>query len=365
MKPTAKLHQAGQSLWLDDITRELLDSGTLQRYIEQLSVTGLTSNPSIFDHAIAHSDKYDDEIRRLTGRGYAGEALFFELALEDLARAADMFLPVHAATAGTDGWVSLEVSPLLAYQTQETIAEARRLWQRANKRNLFIKIPGTEEGRPAIEATIAAGVPVNVTLLFSPDQYEAAADAYMRGLERRIEAGLAPNVRSVASVFISRWDRAVADKVPASERNTLGVAVGQLAYQRYRDILESDRWQRLANYGAMPQRLLFASTSMKDPKAPDAFYVNALAAPNTVNTMPAPTLEAFADHGSVGDMVSRDGGDAQQAIDRNIKAGIDVAALATKLQKDGAQAFVESWKDLLKAIDSKSRALGASVAAAA
>ena len=357
MNATVKLHQAGQSLWLDDITRELLDSGTLQRYIEQLSVTGLTSNPSIFDHAITHSDKYDDEIRRLTARGYSDEALFFELALEDIGRAADMFLPVHNATAGADGWVSLEVSPLLAYQTAETIAEARRLSQRANKRNLFIKIPGTAEGRPAIEAAIAAGIPVNVTLLFSPDQYEAAAEAYMRGLERRIEAGLPPNIRSVASVFISRWDRAVADKVPEPLRNTLGVAIGQLAYKRYRDLLDSDRWQRLTNYGAAPQRLLFASTSMKDPKAPDAFYVNALAAPNTVNTMPAPTLQAFADHGTFGGTLGRDASDAAGTIDRHVKAGIDVKALATKLQVDGAEAFVESWKDLLKAIDVKSRKL--------
>ncbi len=358
MNATAKLHSAGQSLWLDDITRELLDSGTLQNYIAQLSVTGLTSNPSIFDHAITHSDKYDDEIRRLTARGYSGEALFFELALEDLARAADMFRPIHQATAGTDGWVSLEVSPLLAYQSDETIAEARRLWRRANKANLFIKIPGTKEGLPAIEQTIAAGVPVNVTLLFSPQQYEAAADAYMRGLERRIGAGLAPDVRSVASVFISRWDRAVADQAPAAIRNTLGAAIGKLAYKSYRDLLDSDRWQRLMNYGAVPQRLLFASTSMKDPNAPDAFYVDALAAPNTVNTMPAPTLTAFADHGAAGTLLQRDGGDGAATIAQHTKAGIDVDALADKLQSDGAQAFVESWKDLLQAIDTKSRALG-------
>jgi transaldolase len=363
MNATAKLHDAGQSLWLDDITRELLDSGTLQHYIEQLSVTGLTSNPSIFDHAITHSDKYDDEIRRLTARGYSGEALFFELALEDLARAAEMFRPIHVATAGTDGWVSLEVSPLLAYQTEETIAEARRLWRRANKANLFIKIPGTKEGLPAIEQTIAAGVPVNVTLLFSPQQYEAAADAYMRGLERRIGAGLAPDVRSVASVFVSRWDRAVADKLPAAMHNRLGVAVGKLAYKSYRDLLDSDRWQRLMNHGAVPQRLLFASTSMKDPQAPDAFYVDGLAAPNTVNTMPAPTLAAFADHGDAGRLLQRDGGDGAATIAQHTKAGIDVDALADKLQSDGAQAFVESWKDLLQAIDTKSRALGLQKAA--
>ncbi len=363
MNATAKLHSAGQSLWLDDITRELLDSGTLQQYIRDLSVTGLTSNPSIFDHAITHSDKYDGEIRRLTARGYSGEALFFELALADLERAADMFHPIHQATAGTDGWVSLEVSPLLAYQTDETIAEAQRLWHRADKDNLFIKIPGTKEGLPAIEQSIAAGVPVNVTLLFSPRQYEAAADAYMRGLERRIAAGLAPDVRSVASVFISRWDRAVADKVPAELRNRLGAAIGKLAYKSYRELLDSNRWQRLMNHGAAPQRLLFASTSMKDAKAPDAFYVDTLAAPNTVNTMPAATLTAFADHGDAGTLLQRDGGDGAATIAEHVKAGIDVDALAEQLQSDGAQAFVESWKDLLQAIDTKSRALGVKKAA--
>lgn len=363
MNATAKLHDAGQSLWLDDITRDLLDSGTLENYIKQLSVTGLTSNPSIFDHAISHSDNYDAEIRRLAARGYSGEALFFELALQDLARAADLFHPIHKATAGTDGFVSLEVSPLLAYQTDETIAEARRLWHRANKANLFIKIPGTKEGLPAIEQTIAAGVPVNVTLLFSPQQYEAAADAYMRGLERRVAAGLAPDIRSVASVFISRWDRAVADKVPAEMRNTLGAAIGKLAYKSYRDLLDSDRWQRLMNHGAVPQRLLFASTSMKDPKAPDSFYVDSLAAPNTVNTMPAPTLTGYAAHGNVGKLLQRDGGDGAATVAQHTKAGIDVGALAMQLQSDGAEAFVASWKDLLKAIDTKSRALGVQKAA--
>jgi transaldolase len=259
--------------------------------------------------------------------------------------------------------VSLEVSPLLAYQTEETIAEALRLWRRADKDNLFIKIPGTKDGLPAIEQTIAAGVPVNVTLLFSPQQYEAAADAYMRGLERRIAAGLAPNVRSVASVFVSRWDRAVADKLPAAMHNKLGAAIGKLAYKSYRDLLDTDRWQRLMNFGAAPQRLLFASTSMKDPQAPDAFYVDTLAAPNTVNTMPAPTLTAFADHGHAGSMLKRDGGDGAATIAAHAKAGIDVDALADQLQSDGAQAFVASWKDLLQAIDTKSRALGVQKAA--
>ncbi len=357
MKPTARLSDVGQSLWLDDITRELLDDGTLARYINDLSVTGLTSNPSIFDHAIAHSEKYDGEIRRMTARGYASEALFFELALEDLNRAAELFMPIHVATAGADGWVSLEVSPLLAYETEETTAEAIRLSRRANRSNLFVKIPGTTEGLPAIEAAIFAGVPVNVTLLFSPAQYAAAADAYMKGLERRVAAGLAPDVRSVASVFISRWDRAVAGKVPEALRNTLGVAVGKLSYKSYRDVLESDRWQRLANHGASAQRLLFASTSVKDDKAPDTLYVQALAAPNTVDTMPQATLAAFADHGKVDGVLPRDGGDGAAVLEQHRAAGIDVAALAARLQTEGAQAFVESWKDLLKAIDTKSRAL--------
>jgi transaldolase len=293
----------------------------------------------------------------MTARGYASEALFFELALEDLGRASELFMPVHLATAGADGWVSLEVSPLLAYETEETTAEAIRLSRRANRPNLFVKIPGTTEGLPAIEAAIFAGVPVNVTLLFSPGQYAAAADAYMKGLERRIAAGLPPDVHSVASVFISRWDRAVAGKVPETLRNALGVAVGRLAYKSYRDVLESDRWQRLANRGASAQRLLFASTSVKDDKAPDTLYVQALAAPNTVDTMPQSTLIAFADHGKVGDVLPRDGGDASTVLEQHRAAGIDVAALATRLQTEGAQAFVDSWKDLLKAIDTKSRAL--------
>ena len=363
MRSTDRLRAAGQSLWLDDITRDLLDSGTLQQYIQHCSVTGLTSNPSIFDHAITHSDKYDNEIHRLTARGYSSEALFFELALQDLTRAADLFRPIHDATAGTDGWVSLEVSPLLAYRAEETVAEALRLWRRANRPNVFIKIPGTKEGLPAIEQTIVAGVPVNVTLLFSPHQYEVAADAYMRGLEQRIAKGLAPDVRSVASVFISRWDRAVADQVPAVMRNTLGVAIGHLAYQSYRDVLDSDRWQRLMSHGAVPQRLLFASTSMKDPTAPDVFYVNALAAPNTINTMPAATLRAFADHGKASMLLHRDGHDGAATILRHAEVGVDAEALAEKLQSDGAQAFVESWKDLLRAIDIKSRALGQQKAA--
>ena len=357
MKPTTKLHDIGQSLWLDDITRDMLDSGTLARAIAELSVTGLTSNPSIFDHAISHSDKYDREIGELQARGFTAEALFFELAFSDLRRAADLFLPVHTRTAGVDGWVSLEVSPLLAYDTNATTAEARRLSTRAAKPNLFVKIPGTREGLPAIEASIAAGMPINVTLLFSPAQYEATADAYMKGLEARIAKGQAPDVPSVASVFISRWDRAVIEKVPEAMHNTLGIAIAKLCYQSYRKVLASDRWQRLANLGARAQRLLFASTGTKDPKASDILYITALAAPNTINTMPQATLRAFADHGSVEKILSPDPGDAADVLAAHEKAGIDVAKLADQLQMDGAKAFVASWKDLLKTIEAKSRVL--------
>ncbi len=357
MKATQKLHDTGQSLWIDDITRDMLDSGTLAKYISDLSVTGLTSNPTIFDRAVTKSDKYDDEIRRLLKSGLKGEPLFFELALQDLSRAADLFLPVHQQTATVDGWVSLEVSPLLAYDTDATIAEAKRLYKKAGKPNLFIKIPGTKEGLPAIEEAIFSGVTVNVTLLFSAAQYSAAADAYMKGLERRVEAGLSPDVRSVASVFISRWDKAVMDKVPDALRDKLGIAVGKGCYKAYRDVLNADRWQRLESLGARPQRLLFASTSTKDPKAPDTMYVQAFAAPNTVNTMPDETLLAFGDHGTVEGVLSPDGGDYAAVLAEYEKAGFDVAALAQKLQDDGAKSFVQSWQDLLKAIESKSLAL--------
>jgi transaldolase len=357
MKATAQLHELGQSLWLDDITRDMLDSGMLRGFIDDLSVTGLTSNPTIFDHAITHSAKYDDDIRRLLGKGVSGEALFFELALADLARAADLFLPIHRRTRGVDGWVSLEVSPKLARDTARTTAEAKRLHDKADKSNLFIKIPGTIEGLPAIEDSIFAGVSINVTLLFSRADYLAAADAYMNGLERRVKAGLPLDVSSVASVFISRWDRAVVDKVPEALRDRLGIAIGQQAYKAYRDVLDSDRWQRLANCGARPQRLLFASTSMKDPKAPDTLYVTTFAAPNTVNTMPEATLHAFADHGNVGAVLARDGGDCEQVIAAHVRAGIDVDALAAKLQVDGAKSFVDSWEDLLGAIEKKSSKL--------
>jgi transaldolase len=357
MKATQKLHDLGQSLWLDNITRDLLNSGTLKRYIDELSVTGLTSNPTIFDHAIAKSTTYDDAIRRGAASARAGEDLFFDLALEDLTRAADLFQPIVARTDGVDGWVSLEVSPLLAHDTQSTLAAARGLHARAGKPNLFIKIPGTPEVVPAIEEAIFAGIPVNVTLLFSREQYLAAAEAYLRGVERRIAAGLNPAVGSVASVFVSRWDVAVAGKVPADLTNRLGIAIMQRTYKAYRDLLDSARWQRAANEGARPQRLLWASTGTKDPNASDILYVKALAAPFTVDTMPEGTLKAFADHGEVGDIMAADGGDGEEVLTRFAKAGIDVQALAQQLQDEGAASFVKSWNDLMSVIDSKSVAM--------
>ena len=357
MKATETLHNLGQSIWLDNITRELLDSGTLKRYISDLSVTGLTSNPTIFDHAITHSKSYDPEIRRLVGTGLSGEGLFFELAVQDLSRAADLFAPIHERTATVDGFVSLEVSPLLAYDTKNTVEQAKLLHKKASRRNLFIKIPGTKEGAPAIEEAIFSGVAVNVTLLFSRDHYVAAAEAYMRGLERRIAAGLSPDVRSVASLFISRWDKATMDKVPDRDRDKLGVAIGQQTYKAYRDVLESDRWQRLENSGARAQRLLFASTGTKDPKASDVLYIGALAAPNTVNTMPEETLLAFGEHGQVKSAIPRDGADCEQVLAEFGRVGIDVKKLGADLQTEGAKSFVDSWKDLMNAIETKSKAL--------
>ena len=357
MKPTQQLHDLGQSLWLDNITRKLLDSGTLNRYLDELTITGLTSNPTIFDQAIKNSPDYDNDIRAKLKAGKSGEALFFELALDDITRAADVFRPIFDRSSGVDGWVSLEVSPLLAYDTKTTIAVAKDLFARAKRPNLFIKIPGTKEGLPAIEEAIFAGVPVNVTLLFSADHYVAAAEAYLRGIERRIAAGLNPNVGSVASLFISRWDGAVAGKVPAELVNKLGIAIGQSAYKAYCSLLSSPRYLRVMNAGARPQRLLLASTGTKDPKASDVMYITALGAPLTVNTMPEATLKAFGDHGSVGTPVGADGGDCVAMLAAFGKAGIDLVALAAKLQTDGAASFVGSWNELMGVIASKSAAL--------
>jgi glucose-6-phosphate isomerase len=357
MRATERLHSEGQSLWLDNITRKMLDSGQLARYVEQYSVTGLTSNPSIFDKAIASGD-YDAEIRDKAARGIGGETLFFDLAIEDLRRAADLFLPIWKRTAGVDGWVSLEVSPLLAYDAKSTIDAAKSLHARADRPNLFIKIPGTVEGVKAIEECIAAGVPINVTLLFSADQYRAAAEAYMRGIERRIAAGLDPRVGSVASVFMSRWDKAANKRLPAKNKDLkdqLALAVGRDVYRAYRQIMDSERWQRLENNGARMQRLLWASTSTKDPSEPDTFYVHGLAAPFTVDTIPDKTLVAFYEHGEVGESMPADGGDCDAVLARFAKAGVDVAALAAELQRDGAESFDRSWKELIGHIDEQVR----------
>jgi transaldolase len=359
MKATEQLHHMGQSLWLDNITRGLLTSGALEHYICELSITGLTSNPSIFDHAIRDTGFYDEAIRGKIRAPQSAEELFFELALEDLTKAADLFRPIHDATNGVDGWVSLEVSPLLADEPAKTLEAAKRLFASADRPNLFIKIPGTPKGLSAIEDAIFAGIPVNVTLLFSRDQYLKAASAYMRGIERRIKASLNPVVHSVASIFISRWDKAIAGKEPDGLRDRLGIAVARQAYKAYRDLLISPQWLQLAAKGASAQRLLWASTGTKDPKASDTFYISGLAAPDTVNTMPEATLLAFADHGQVANPLPVDGGDCETVLDRFARGGIDTGKLAGRLQQEGAEAFDKSWSDLLLCIQSKAHAVHA------
>jgi len=357
MKPTAKLHDMGQSLWLDNITRTMLADGTLRGYIEELSVTGLTSNPTIFDKAISGGEAYDQQIIELSQNGHEPEEVFFELALADLRDATDLFRGVHERTAGLDGFCSLEVSPKLADDTQATIEQAAQLHSRAERDNLYVKIPGTPAGLPAIEESIFAGIPINVTLLFSHEQYLAAAGAYMKGIERRIEAGLSPDVPSVASIFMSRWDVAVTGEVPDELHNRLGLAIGFRAYRAYRELLDSQRVQRLMNEGVRPQRLLWASTGTKDPEASDVLYIEGFASPFTVNTMPEPTLHAFADHGEVGELVPADGGDCEAVLAEFAAAGIDVDALAERLQEEGKEAFVKSWNDMLESIESKRGAL--------
>jgi transaldolase len=357
MKATQLLHNLGQSLWLDNITRDLLNSGTLNRYIAELSVTGLTSNPTIFNQAIKSSTDYDVTIREKLAKGESGETLFFDLALEDLTRAADLFRATYDRTGGLDGWVSLEVSPLLAYDTASTLAAAKELFAQAGRPNLFVKIPGTKEGLPAIEEAIFAGIPINVTLLFSREHYVAAAEAFLRGIERRIEAGLKPIVGSVASVFVSRWDAAMKGKVPAELTNRLGIAIAERTYKACRELLSSPRWQRVYNSGARPQRLLWASTGTKDPNASDILYVKALAAPFTVNTMPEATLKALAEHTELGTILPADGGDCEEVLAQFAKEGIDVGALAAELQDEGAKSFVKSWNELMAVIASKSAAV--------
>ena len=357
MNKTQQLHNLGQSLWLDNITRELLDNGALTRYVEEYSITGLTSNPSIFDAAIGNTHAYDIGIREKVRGGQSGEMLFIQLALEDLRRAADLFLPIFKATDAVDGWVSMEVSPLLADDAQGSIDAAVQIRKQAGRPNLFVKIPGTPAGIAAIEESIFAGVPINVTLLFSCEQYVKAAEAYFRGIERRILAGLDPRVDSVASLFVSRWDKAVNDRVPAELRNRLGLAIAARTYRAYRELLASKRWRGLASVGARPQRLLWASTGTKDPTAPATLYIEALAAPDTINTVPEKTLRAFAEHGELRGVMAEDGGDAEAVLARFDRAGVSVDWLATQLQRDGAQAFVKSWRELMQRISLKSTAL--------
>lgn len=352
MKATQLLHNLGQSIWLDNITRDLLDSGTLKHYIDDLSVTGLTSNPTIFNHAIKNSSAYSAAIHKKFAQHKSGEALFFELAVEDLTRAADLFRPIYDRTNGVDGWVSLEVSPLLAYDTAKTLAAAKELHACAGRPNLLIKIPGTKEGLPAIEEAVFSGIPVNVTLLFSSDHYLAAAEAFLRGIERRIEAGLKPNIGSVASVFVSRWDAAVKGKAPRELNHKLGIAVAMRTYKAARDLLSSPRWHRIYNAGAHPQRLLWASTGTKDPTASDVLYVKALAAPFTVNTMPESTLKALANRKELGSILPADGGNCEEVLSKFAEAGINIDRLAAQLQDEGAQSFVKSWNELMSVVDS-------------
>jgi transaldolase len=357
MKATERLRKLGQSLWLDNITRGMLDDGTLARYIREYGLTGLTSNPTIFEHAIGKADFYDAAIRRGAAAGRSGEELFFDLALEDLTRAADLFRPTFDATAGVDGWVSLEVSPLLAHDAAESIRMAAELHARGNRPNLFVKIPGTREGLKAIEESIYDGVPINMTLLFSAGQYRASAEAYLRAVERRIAAGRDPRVASVASLFVSRWDVAVHDKVPATLRNRLGIAVAMQTYRAYRELLASTRWQKLEQRGARPQRLLWGSTGTKDPAASDTLYVDALVAPETINTLPDKTLAAVADHAQPKHLLPADGGNADAVVGEFRRAGVDDAALAEELQRDGTDAFTRSWHALLREIGAKSHQL--------
>ncbi len=352
------LHKLGQSLWLDNITRDILDDGTLKKYVDEFDVTGLTSNPTIFDNAISDSEAYDDAIADKARSGQSFEDMFVELALEDLRRAAELFKPVFKSSNKVDGWVSMELSPLLAADTKGSIESARKIHQQAATDNLLVKIPGTPEGIPAIEESIFNGIPINVTLLFSAEQYLAAAHAYLRGIERRIEAGLDPVVGSVASLFVSRWDKGSADDLPEELHNKLGIAISQCAYRAYRELLASPRWKKLADAGAQPQRMLWASTSVKDPKARDTLYLEALAAPDTVNTIPEKTLKAFADHGKVGEPMAEDGGDCDAMLKKISDAGVDIDTLAKRLQKEGAESFVDSWNHLLKGVADKAKKLG-------
>lgn len=347
---TFNLHRQGVSLWLDNITRKMLDNGVLQQYITEFSVTGLTSNPSIFEAAIAKTGDYDEAIRKGSNDGLSDEEVFFNLAIEDIQRAADLFLPAYKATNGLDGYVSIEVSPLLAFDAENTIKAAKAIHDKVNRPNVFIKIPGTRQGLRAIERSIAEGIPINVTLLFSAEQYEAAANAYLKGVESRIEKGLNPDIRSVASVFISRWDKAVADKTPDGLKNKLGLAVSHKIYYSYLIFLGSQRIHKAMNSGVMPQRLLWASTGTKDPNASDILYVKNLVVPYTVNTIPENTLHAFADHGDSSQLMPGNIIEAEEIISQFKDLSVDYFQLAEQLQSEGAEAFRKSWYNLLESI---------------
>jgi transaldolase len=357
LKATQKLHELGQSLWLDHIIRENLNSSKFRHYIEELSVTGVTFNPTIFNCAIKNSSVYDVAIRKKLKEDKLGEELFYELALEDLSHAADILRPIFEKTGGVDGWVSLEVSPLLIHETATILAAAEELYNRVRRPNFFIKIPGTKEGLPAVEEAIFAGIPVKVTLLFSREHYLAAAGAFLRGIERRIAAGLKPNIGSVASIFVSRWDAAVKGKVPDALCNQLGIAIAQRTYTAYRDLLSSPRWQRANNAGARPQRLLWVGTESKDPESSKDFYIKALAAPFTINSMSESILNTLVDHGEIGTLMPADGGDCEAELIRFAQAGIDVDALADELQNEEVASSIKSWFELMSAIASKSAAL--------
>jgi transaldolase len=353
MNATSKLQELGQSLWLDNISRNMIDTGLLQTYISDFSITGLTSNPSIFTKAVAGGSDYDAQIASERATGATPEEIVLRLMVQDLRRAADLFAPIHKATSGKDGWVSIEVSPYLINDAKGSLEWAQRLHAQMDRANAFVKIPGTQQGAVAIEEAIFQGIAINVTLLFSRDQYVAVAEAYMRGIERRIDGGLDPKVRSVASVFVSRWDAAAAKQGRADLRNRLGLAVAADVWDAYQSILASERWQTLAKAGAMPQTLLWASTGVKDPEADDTLYITALAAPETINTMPDATLRAFADHGAVGKggTLDREAGAKLRRV--ATEGGLDLDALAGKLQVDGGDAFVTAWDELLKRVEGK------------
>jgi transaldolase len=354
LNPAQRLHALGQSLWLDSISRLMLRSGALARYVSELAVTGLTSNPTILGHAMAAGSDYDHSLARLVDAGVTdAQDLVYSLALEDLAEAAALFRPAWERTAGVDGYVSLEVPPDVAYDAQATIALARRLHDQAGFPNLLVKIPGTPPGLTAMEETITAGIGVNVTLLFSDTHYLRTADAYLRALERRRAAGLDLNVPSVASVFISRWDAAADPLLPPALHGRLGLAMAQKTYSSHLQLLSDKRWQTLAEAGARPQRVLWASTSTKDPDLPDSYYLGRLAAPDTIDTVPEKTLLAFADHGDPDQRLAPDYAAAERTISAIADAGVDVDILAERLQRQGAGAFGADWAALLDAMREK------------